>query len=274
MSTVGTQPQPAPMTTVPPRPPREIKIYGHTALFYWWPVWLLGGIMALVTYLNDSRSLILKSSDLTPDARAQDRLVQPYLVKEGTEIPERVYPDRKMGVIFTIVLLLVIIITNVPLRGLSSAVTIVLILFFTVLFAYLGWWDPILDALGRLAIHANMGFYLFFSTVLFIVWLLVFLIYDRLRYWRVTPGQITQETVFGGGQRSFDTNSMAFEKLRDDLFRHWILGFGSGDLIMYPLTAATKDREELQVHNVLFIGAKLRRIQEMIAMKPDETRGA
>jgi hypothetical protein len=27
--------------------------------------------------------------------------------------------------------------------------------------------------------------------------------------------------------------------------------------------------EELQVHNVLFVGAKLRRIQDMIAQKPD-----
>src|SRR5438067_13457386 len=33
-------------------PPAEIRVFGHSNLFYWWPVWLLGFIMAALTYLD------------------------------------------------------------------------------------------------------------------------------------------------------------------------------------------------------------------------------
>ena len=41
--------QPAPL--LPPRP-TEIKIYSHSSLFYWWPVWLLGYILALAVSVS------------------------------------------------------------------------------------------------------------------------------------------------------------------------------------------------------------------------------
>src|SRR4051812_1160032 len=36
------------------RPARrpEVRLYSHSALFYWWPVWVMGYVMALVTYLH------------------------------------------------------------------------------------------------------------------------------------------------------------------------------------------------------------------------------
>jgi hypothetical protein len=30
---------------------REVRVYSHSPLFYWWPVWAVGYILALVTYL-------------------------------------------------------------------------------------------------------------------------------------------------------------------------------------------------------------------------------
>src|SRR5262245_20059703 len=32
----------------------EIVVFGHSPLFYWWPVWSLGYVMALLTYLQGS----------------------------------------------------------------------------------------------------------------------------------------------------------------------------------------------------------------------------
>ena len=29
---------------------RELRLYSHSSLFYWWPVWLVGYAMALLTY--------------------------------------------------------------------------------------------------------------------------------------------------------------------------------------------------------------------------------
>src|SRR5438128_2354233 len=83
--------------------------------------------------------------------------------------------------------------------GLMSVVVIVTAMFFTVLFAWLGWWDYILEWLPYLDIRMNMGFYVFFSTAIFIVWALAFWIFDRMTYWRIRPGQMTFERVVGGG---------------------------------------------------------------------------
>jgi hypothetical protein len=33
-------------------PPKEIVIISHSTLFYWWPVWLVGFLMAAFTYLS------------------------------------------------------------------------------------------------------------------------------------------------------------------------------------------------------------------------------
>jgi hypothetical protein len=278
---MATMPQTQPSAADAALRPREIRIYGHTSLFYWWPVWLLGYIMALVTYINDSRLAIVPANSqyrehfsdtgdnviLLPQGQT---VAHADKIKERGKFYERVHPDKNLGVIFTVVLCVVILITNVPLRGLSSAIAIGVILLIVVIFAWQDWWDKIFGWLGLLNIHMNMAFYVFFSTVLLVAWVLVVFVFDRMSYWRVTPDEITHEFVFGGGQKSFATEGMAFEKLRDDLFRHWVLGFGSGDMIMHPLVTAGAGREELAIHNVLFVGAKLRQIQGMIAAKPDE----
>ena len=49
---------------------------------------------------------------------------------------------------------------------------------------------------------------------------------------------------------------MVVHKRRDDLFRHWILGFGSGDLIVRTGGA---NPQAFELPNVLFVGPKLRR---------------
>jgi hypothetical protein len=75
----------------------------------------------------------------------------------------------------------------------------------------------------------NTGFYLVFSSGLLIIWLMMFLVFDRLTYWRVRPGQMTEEHLIGGGAESFDTNGLRFQKHSSDFFRA-VLGLGAGDL--------------------------------------------
>ena len=45
------------------------------------------------------------------------------------------------------------------------------------------------------------------------------------------------------------------------LFRHWLLGFGSGDLLVKP---AGVNAQPFEMHNVLFVEKKLRLIQQML----------
>jgi len=281
MSSPAPQAKPAPSPSVP-QAPREIRIYGHTPLFYWWPVWLCGMIMGIATLIDGSRVAIVPHDSVyyagseTEPAKIvlpMNKEVSDSRVQDGKPLYERMHSSKNLGIIFTVVLLIVLLITNVPLRGLSSAIAITVILLITVIFAWQDWWTVIFGWLFQLNIHMNAGFYFFFSTALFIAWVLVVFVYDRMSFWRITPGEITHEYLFGGGERSYQTEGMAFEKLRDDLFRHWVLGFGSGDMIMHPLQSGGAGRDDLAIHNVLFVGTKLKQIQSMIAVRPDQPRG-
>ena len=63
---------------------------------------------------------------------------------------------------------------------------------------------------------------------------------------------------------------MVVAKRRSDLFRHWLLGFGSGDLLVQ--TAGAK-AQQFEMHNILFVGNKLQLIQEMLKTR-EVVRGA
>ncbi|HTU19007.1 MAG TPA: hypothetical protein VMG10_13180, partial [Gemmataceae bacterium] len=221
-----------------------LRIYSHSTFFYWWPVWLTGYIMAAITRLDGQ-----------------------HLQLGDTGIWVWMHPSKNLGVLFTLLFFLVILITNVSLRGLASVVALLAAAFGALLLAYFGWWEEVLNWMGRVAIYMNMGFYVFFSSLVFLVWAFSVFGYDRFSYWRVTPGQLTHDQVIGGAQKSYDTRGMVFEKHRQDLFRHWILGFGSGD-IQIATTGAR--RETFSIPNVLFVDAKISHIQKMIAMQPDE----
>lgn len=222
--------------------PTELRIYSHSTFFYWWPVWLTGYIMALVTRLD---------GQLVPMGNSEVWMHQ----------------SKNLGVLFTLIFFLVILITNISLPGMASVVAILAAAFGALLLAYLGKWDDVLNAMGKVSIFMNMGFYVFFSSLVFLVWAFSVFVYDRLSYWRVTPGQLTHDAVIGGAQKSYDTRGMVFEKHRQDLFRHWIIGFGSGDI---EISTTGARRETFRVPNVLFVDSKISEIQKMIAMSPDQ----
>ena len=68
------------------------------------------------------------------------------------------------------------------------------------------------------------------------------------------------------GSKGYNTQGMALEKHRYDLFRHWILGLGSGDL---QIRTSGATREQIDVPNVLFIGSKVEAMQRLISEVPD-----
>ena len=70
--------------------------------------------------------------------------------------------------------------------------------------------------------------------------------------------------LIGGGEQVYPTDGMTLEKHRSDLFRHWILGLGSGDLIVRTSGAHS---HEFHMENVLNVNSKLREIEEMMRDK-------
>ena len=191
--------------------------------------------------------------------------LHPVGVQVG-DISVSVSSSTNLGVIFALVILLAILITTTKMRGVTSLVVLLVIGFLVLLFAFLDWWPGILAWFGNQTVFMDLGFYLFFSTGLLLLWLLTVFVFDRLSFWRVRPGQVTHEYVLGAVENSYETDNMVFTKRQNDLFRHWILGLGSGDLEMQTMGGRGV---VVTVSNVLFLNWKVSKIQSLIATKPD-----
>jgi hypothetical protein len=281
-------------TTSPPEPAaqpseKEIRIVSHSNLFYWWPVWAVGFLMAVLTFFDGNRLVVAPAgSKVFSHAEVKGEIKEGVKVTwedrkalvlqegkdfykkdlketgEGFEPRLRTASTSTYGVIFSLTVLLVIVITNVPLRGLWSVVIIITVVLLSVIFALADWWEKIFQYFAMLDIRINVGGYMFISLVLFAIWLVTFLFFDRQVYMIFTPGQLKVCTEIGGGEKAFDTMGMTIEKQRSDLFRHWILGLGSGDLIVNTSGAHV---QHFDLPNVLFIGKKVQQIEDLLREK-------
>jgi hypothetical protein len=256
--------------------PDEVVVISHSPIFYWWPVWFVGFLMAAWTYLDGHLMAIVPAGTVAESARAvgghddpRDVLVLP----QGARLPAdqatgtalqprlRMAASNGPGMIFVTVLCLVIVITNIHLRGLWSLIAILAVISIVVLFALLDWWDPILRAVGVIDVHINALGYFSIALFLLAIWTLTVLVYDRQLYLIFSRGQLRVRKVIGVGEKTYDTLGLMVEKHQDDLFRHWLLGFGSGDMTVR--TAGT-NAQQFEVPNVLRVGWKLRLIRQML----------
>jgi hypothetical protein len=268
-------PSSAPGSSAPTIPgSQEIRLYQHSQLFYWWPVWVCGFIMATWTFIDGHRlAIVPKDSTVqrgegggTYTLHTQEK-ADNFLdvASRRTSNSEPAFPlhmaqNSRLGAVFIIVLLIVIVITTMTLRGLWSVIIIVTIILGSIILALSDMWDRIFQALGNLHIHINAAGYLVMSIGLLGMWLISFFFFDRQTYMIFTPGQLKVCLEIGGGETAYDTTGMTIQKYRDDLFRHWILGLGSGDLTVRTSGAQA---HEFQMHNVLNVSTRLREIEEM-----------
>jgi hypothetical protein len=279
----------------------ELRIYSHSPLFYWWPVWLFGFLFSLITLIDNNRMAIVPDDSLAVREKVKDKEVRytvygpaaaDHMTKittpatdedkkkletsspsfpvtaESFAIKPRVSPRSWMGPTFIILLLLVIVITSVPLRGLWSLVALIGIVVLVLLISLFHQWDAILDAFIGLHVFINLAGYLLLSTVLCIAWAVSTFVFDRRSYIVFTPGQIRVCEEIGSRERTYDTTGMTIEKHRDDWFRHIFLGFGSGDL---SVRTAGADRNEILMPNVALIGFKIDPIQQLIRQRQVDT---
>jgi hypothetical protein len=221
----------------------SLRIYGHSPIFYWWPVWLAGYAFAIVTWF--------KGGYVELDE------VRRELFHEGSGI----------GLTYILILLFVIIFTNFRLRGIYSVALLLSVGLIVALVALAGWWDNILAYLPYVSVHMNMGFYLVFSSLLLTTWLLSFFVFDRLSYYIVRPGQLIRANRIGGNEETWDARGMLIEERADDYFRHYLLGLGSGDL---KLNTSGAKRDEIHIYNVLFASHKMNVIQRLVAVEPTQ----
>jgi hypothetical protein len=238
---VTTEPRPEQVADPQPvpQPVPEVIVYGHSWLLYWWPLWAVGYLIALIIWLQPVPAAVRGSEELFA-------------------------ANKNLDVIYTILLVLLIVINSSSARGWVSALVVAILAFIVLLFAHLDWWGTILHWLGHQTISLNLGFYLFSSTVLFVIWCLTIFGFDHLSFWRIRPGQITHEYVLGAVDQTYDTETMLFTKQQNDIFRHWILGLGSGDLRMATMGGTGV---QASVQNVASVRSKMTRIDQMVATR-------
>jgi hypothetical protein len=273
---VSTSPGPAASSGAEP----FIRVVSHTGLLFWWPVWLVGFVLSGLTYLDRGRLAVVpegtkvraagdKVFELTVPDRPGPLLEQAAeaTAKGQDAFPVRVSGNRNYGMIYIVVLLLVVVGSNAPLRGLWSVVAILSLFLLTMILAYLDLWGPILEGLGGLHIEITLAGYLVPSVVLLVVWLVAVFGFDQLRYIRFTAGQFVVHKDIGDAREVYDTTRVTLQKRRSDLFRHWILGLGTGDLII----GLPNQNKEIVLPNVPFVDRKVQQIADLMKIRPVTT---
>lgn len=296
---VTSQPPPTPPGAIPvydvPPPGSDqksrietITVYGHSNLLYWWPVWLVSFILAGWTYFDgyqmavvppDSR--VVKGAEIAGFDGPRDVLVAPAgkgfnlasLKTEdaagnpeanGTLAPPSMTVARtnSLGVIFIATLFLVALISTLTLRGLVSLFVIAAMIAVVVIFALLDWWDSIFGFFGGLDIRMNAAGYLFVAIPLLIAWLFVVFVYDRQVFMLVDEGQIRYVLDIGDSEVVIPAEGAIVEKRRNDVFRHWLLGFGTGDI-----QVKTQGGQVIELYNVTNANSKLVVVNNMLRHK-------
>ncbi len=200
---------PAGVVAEPARRPDELKIVSHSNLFYWWPVWAIGFLMGILSLIDGHRMVVIPKEAETVHANAievskapsktetyKDRDVvvmpndKPLLDEKGEPTNRQLATtnNKAYGVIWAVTLLLVISVTNVPMRGVWSLLVIVTVTLLTIIFWLAGWWEHIFYYLYFLDIRINAGCYFFISGLLFALWLISFLLIDPQQYVIFSPG--------------------------------------------------------------------------------------
>ena len=186
----------------------QIRVYQHSDLIYWWVVWVYGYFCAFVTSVW--------GKEVPLDAGHK---------------PVLIYGKAWLGVSFVGLVLFVLVFTNARARGVKSLIIIMTLIIIGLIVQLTVGLDHLFRFVPLLLVHMNLAFYMFFSTVLLLAWLGVFLIGDRLVYWVFAPGSIAMKYPFSEGGESFATPHVETARQSDDIFVHKVLGLAStGDL--------------------------------------------
>lgn len=256
-----------------------LKVIGHSNIFYWWPVWLVSFVLAAVSYFEGQQMAVVPKDAVVETNRQveglpgrHDVLVAPegepikFARVEGQSATPgmTVSTNNNLGVIFVLTLLVVAIASTILLRGLVSMIVLLVLIAAVIILALLGWWNEILLWVGGLDIRMNAAGYLAVAVPLLLVWLFVVFVYDRATYITFDQGQIRYVQEVGDSEVAIQSEGAIVEKKRNDWFRHWLLGFGTGDLM---IRMGGPSGPTIELENVIAINSKLGLIQRLVKEK-------
>jgi hypothetical protein len=221
---------------------RELRVYQHSNLLYWWVVWAYGFACAALTY-------------------AQGLGIKELAASDRKEI--LFYRSPWLGLSFVVLLLFVVVFTNVRVRGIYSFTLMLIAVMLVWGASYLPGIDMALGWLSLVRVYLNLAFYLVFSTLLMLIWFFVIIFVDRFSWWRFSPGQVIEEHGLGQATgHAYNTEGMIVRRLPDDFFRHRLMGFGTGDFVVKPANG-----ESFEIHNVPSANKIQRALEHMISTR-------
>src|SRR5437868_1820517 len=112
-------------TNQPPAPPSEVVLISHSPIFFWWPVWLVGFLLAFVTYLDNHLMAVVPVGTVAESQRVVEGHVEPrdiLIMPPGKTLPAdkatgtiaqprlRMASSNSLGMIYAVTLCLVIVI--------------------------------------------------------------------------------------------------------------------------------------------------------------------
>lgn len=254
--------------------PKEIKLYSHSPIFYWWPVWVVGYLMAFLTSLDDGRMTVVPAgTEVRSDQQVEvapgqfekrDVLMLPAnQPAEALEQPHiHMAHNQFLGTLFFLTLLVVFVSSNVPLRGLWEWIGVLVIALTVTVISLYGWWGTLFNWFYLLKIQINLAGYVFISTWLFAIWVVTVFYFDTRTYIMISPGQIRVRQAIGQGEKVFDATLLSVHLQPNILFRHRVLGFfGAGDLIV---RTGGPHADVFEWPNVLFVRSRLKEIEHLL----------
>jgi hypothetical protein len=232
-----------------------IKVYSHSPILYWWPVWVVCFVMALWTYLDGYKAALVPESATVEG----NRITAP----EGVtlEAPTlHVARSRWPGIVLVFTLLFAVYLSSSSLRAPWGLFALALIAAVVLLFNWLDWWAPIFRWFGLLRVHLNLGGYLTVAIPLAVAWAATIFFFDRRTHVVITTGQVRVRDVLGKSEKVYDTGSVTFEKEPYDWLR-FLFGLGAGDVLV---RVGGAQPTVYALPNVIRVGGKMRRIEERL----------
>lgn len=248
-----------------------IILFSSSNLFFWWPVWCAGFILAVLTHFGDKVMVVVPSGSTVQNVYLVGNEEQSPKVHQALVPPEdghnivpkphlRTVDSSSLGLIFASIVFLVIYLTTVRPRGIWGVVFTLLLFASPMVAFFYGWWDA---APESIAIHISRDGYLLFAIVLFLLWGISLFFLNEGRYVTFQKGQI----IFydGEGEYHFESHAGWSIQVEEGGLRDRILGMGSGTVVIL----IPSYQKQIRLENVLFVRDKVDRIlQRMNAPVP------
>jgi hypothetical protein len=233
----------------------ESRVYSHSGLLYWWPVWAVGFAMAAWTLVEDRHMALVPAGTVVvgntlavPDGEA------------AVLTPVHMSASRAPGMVFALTVLAVAAFGGGWMRSWRAYTFVACAAAGLLLVNWLEGWDDLARWAAYLHVHINLGGYLLLSTGLLVLWVTQVRVADRRRYIVFGQSQVLVHHEIGEEEQAYDTVGIAFEKAPYDWFR-WVVGFGAGDL------RVRVGGQWIEIPNVVRVGPRLAAIERMLRTK-------